>query len=38
PIVVMIENYRSELLWEEFMENDEIQDAMNRIGFTSITQ
>jgi hypothetical protein len=31
PIVVMIENYRSGLLWKLFMANDEIRSALNRL-------
>ena len=33
PIVVMIENYRSGLLWEKFMANPEIQPMLDSIGF-----
>lgn len=33
PIIVMIENYRSGLLWNKFMENPEIQPMLNAIGF-----
>jgi hypothetical protein len=33
PIVGMIENYRSGLLWEQFMANPEIQPALDAIGF-----
>ena len=33
PIVVMIENYRSGLLWELFMSNPEIPVALEKIGF-----
>jgi hypothetical protein len=33
PIIVMIENYRSKLLWNLFMANPEIQTALNAIGF-----
>lgn len=33
PIVVMIENFRSGLLWNLFMKNTEIQRALNSIGF-----
>ncbi|MCB9307376.1 MAG: T9SS type A sorting domain-containing protein [Lewinellaceae bacterium] len=33
PIVAMIENYRTGLLWETFMENPEIQPALDAIGF-----
>jgi hypothetical protein len=32
PIVVMIENYRSGLLWKLFMSNQEIRSAVERIG------
>jgi hypothetical protein len=33
PITVMIENYRTGLLWKLFMSNPEIQPMLNRIGF-----
>jgi len=33
PIIVMIENYRSGLLWEKFMANPEIQPMLDSIGF-----
>ncbi|MCB0841796.1 MAG: T9SS type A sorting domain-containing protein [Bacteroidetes bacterium] len=33
PIIVMIENHRTELLWDNFMENPEIQPALDDIGF-----
>ncbi len=33
PIVVMIENYRSGLIWRTFMSNPEIQPALDAIGF-----
>lgn len=33
PIIVMIENYRSQLLWNNFMANPEIQPMMDSIGF-----
>lgn len=33
PIVVMIENYRSELLWKLFMSCPEIQDGLKKLGF-----
>jgi hypothetical protein len=35
PIVVMIENYRSGLIWKTFMSNPEIGPALDRIGFHS---
>ncbi|HVO75246.1 MAG TPA: glucoamylase family protein [Ignavibacteriaceae bacterium] len=33
PIIIMIENYRSQLLWNNFMANPEIQPMMDAIGF-----
>ncbi len=33
PIVGMIENFRSGLLWENFMKNPEIEPALTAIGF-----
>ncbi|MEG1587501.1 MAG: glucoamylase family protein, partial [Bacteroidales bacterium] len=33
PIAVMIENYRSHLLWDLFMSNKEIQQGLTRLGF-----
>lgn len=33
PIVVMIENYRSGLIWRLFMSNPEIEPALRAIGF-----
>jgi len=35
PIVVMIENYRSGLLWKLFMSCPEIQAGLKKLGFTS---
>jgi len=34
-MLIMIENYRSNLVWDIFMQNIEIIDAMNRVGFSS---
>jgi hypothetical protein len=34
PIVVMIENYRSGLLWDLFMSSEEIQEGLDKLGFT----
>ena len=34
PIVVMIENYRSGLLWNLFMKNEEVAEGLNLLGFT----
>jgi hypothetical protein len=33
PIVVMMENYRTGLIWKLFMSNPEIQPALDKIGF-----
>lgn len=33
PIVAMIENYRSQLLWNLFMSNQEIKDGLEKLGF-----
>ena len=35
PIVVMIENYRSGLLWKLFMAVPEVQQGLRKLGFTS---
>lgn len=35
PIVVMIENYRSGLLWSQFMSAPEVREGLARLGFTS---
>jgi hypothetical protein len=37
PIINMIENHRSQLLWELFMTNPEIQPALDAIGFVPDT-
>lgn len=37
PIIAMIENHRSGLLWNLFMKNPEIQTALDKIGFTATT-
>lgn len=34
PIIVMIENYRSALLWDLFMSAPEVHVAMDRLGFS----
>ncbi len=34
PILLMIENHRSQLLWDLFMSNPEIQPMLEAIGFT----
>ncbi|WP_299556327.1 glucoamylase family protein [Seonamhaeicola sp.] len=33
PIIIMIENYRTGLLWDLFMSNPEINDGLKRLGF-----
>jgi len=33
PITVMIENYRTGLIWKLFMSNPEIPPMMDKIGF-----
>jgi hypothetical protein len=33
PIVVMVENYRTGLVWKSFMSNPEIQPMLDKIGF-----
>ncbi|RAV28469.1 glucoamylase family protein [Sinomicrobium soli] len=35
PIPVMIENYRSGLLWDLFMNNKDVQHGLTRLGFNS---
>ena len=34
PIVVMIENYRSGLLWDLFMKDPDVQNGLDRLGFS----
>lgn len=34
PIVVMIENYRTGLLWDLFMSSPEVQAGLDKLGFT----
>ncbi|MFI5391254.1 MAG: glucoamylase family protein, partial [Bacteriovoracales bacterium] len=33
PIVVMIENYRSGLLWKLFMKIPDVQNGLKKLGF-----
>jgi len=35
PIILMIENYRTGLLWKLFMNVPEVQAGLRRLGFTS---
>jgi len=37
PITVMVENYRTGLIWKLFMSNPEIRPMLNRIGFKADT-
>jgi hypothetical protein len=34
PIIVMIENYRTGLLWDLFMSCPEVQDGLTKLGFS----
>lgn len=34
PIIVMIENYRTGLLWDLFMQNEDIQKGLDKLGFS----
>lgn len=34
PIVVMIENYRTGLLWDNFMKNEDVRKGLDKLGFT----
>ncbi|HET7179390.1 MAG TPA: glucoamylase family protein, partial [Chryseosolibacter sp.] len=34
PIIIMIENYRTGLLWDLFMSAPEVQVAMDKLGFS----
>jgi hypothetical protein len=36
PIVIMIENYRTERVWRLFMQNEEVQRGLQRAGFTRL--
>ena len=35
PMVVMIENYRSGLLWKLFMSSPEVRQGLKKLGFES---
>lgn len=35
PIIVMIENYRSGLIWKLFMSNPDVKRGLRKLGFTS---
>ena len=34
PQIIMIENYRSQLLWNLFMQNEDVQTGLDNLGFT----
>ena len=34
PIVVMIENYRTQLLWNLFMKDKDVQNGLTKLGFS----
>lgn len=34
PQIIMIENYRSGLLWDLFMQNEDVRNALDKLGFT----
>lgn len=34
PQIIMIENYRSGLLWELFMQNEDVQNGLDKLGFS----
>ncbi|MEO8772835.1 MAG: glucoamylase family protein [Gelidibacter sp.] len=34
PITIMIENYRSGMLWDLFMKNEDVQHGLDKLGFT----
>jgi len=34
PIIIMIENYRSQLLWNLFMQSEDVQRGLKRLGFS----
>ena len=36
PIVIMIENYRTQRVWRQFMQNDVVQRGLQRAGFVSL--
>ena len=36
PIVIMIENYRTQRVWRRFMQNDVVQRGLQRAGFVPL--
>jgi hypothetical protein len=37
PIVIMIENYRTQKVWRQFMKNEEVQRGLQKAGFVSLS-
>lgn len=35
PIVVMIENYRTGIIWKLFMQNEDVRNGLKKLGFSS---
>ena len=33
PIVVMMENYRSGIVWDSFMKNEDVRAGLDKLGF-----
>jgi hypothetical protein len=38
PIIIMIENHRTGLLWELFMSTPEVWQGLEKLGFTSFNK
>ena len=36
PILLMVENYRTGIIWEQFMQNEDIEHGLERAGFTGV--
>ncbi len=36
PMIIMIENYRTDSVWRLFMQNDEVRRGLQRAGFVSL--
>jgi len=34
PIIIMIENYRTQFMWNLFMQNEDVQQGLSTLGFT----
>ncbi len=34
PQIIMIENYRTGLLWNLFMQNEDVRNGLDKLGFT----